>query len=170
MARRLPIRAALVTAVVGIGTLAVSMSPGATASGHFTQKWSIANAGPFGGEPSLASDPKGVLYDMTPSGGMLTYRSTDHGKTWKPTATADENSGDDCVTTDQTGAVYACNLAGSNDGAPLQADVWKSTNGGKSWTRATNTVTGNASSCGTSCSRTLRMDSATLPTLAGLVT
>src|SRR3954447_18894134 len=83
MARRLPTRAALVTAVVGIGTLAVSLSPGATASGHFVQKWSIANAGPCGGEPSLASDPKGVLYDMTPSGGMLTYRSTDHGRTWK---------------------------------------------------------------------------------------
>jgi len=152
MARRLPTRAAVVTAVVGIGALAVSISPGATASGGFTQKWSIANAGPFGGEPSLASDPKGVLYDMTPSGGMLTYRSTDHGRTWKPTATADPRSGDDCVTTDQTGAVYACNLAGSNDGAPLQADVWKSVNGGKSWVRATNTVTGNASSCGTSCS------------------
>ena len=98
MARRLPTRAALITAVVGVGALAVSMSPGATASGSFTQKWSIANAGPFGGEPSLASDPKGVLYDMTPSGGMFTYRSTDHGTSWKQTATADPSSGDDCVT------------------------------------------------------------------------
>src|SRR3954471_21857159 len=85
MARRLPTRAALVTAVVGIGALAASMSPGATAAGHFTPKWNIANAGRFGAERSLASDPKGVLYDMTPSGGMRTYRSTDHGRTWKTT-------------------------------------------------------------------------------------
>src|SRR3954454_12682703 len=152
MARRLPTRIRLVAAVVGVGALAVSVLLVATAASHFTQKRSIANAGKFGGEPSLASDPKGVLYHMTPSGGMLTYRSTDHGRTWKPNATADKASGDDCVTTDQTGAAYACNLAGSNDGAPLQADVWKSTNGGKSWVRGTNTVTGNASACGTSCS------------------
>ena len=152
MARRLPPRVALVTTVAGLGALAVSLSPGATAAHSFTQKWSISNVGPFGGEPSLTTDAKGVLYDMTPAGGMRGYRSTDHGRSWKPTTIPDPSSGDDCLTTDQTGAVYACNLAGSNDGAPLQADVWKSTNGGKSWLRATNTVTGNASSCGTSCS------------------
>jgi hypothetical protein len=152
MARRLPTRAALVTAVVGIGALAVGISPGATASGSFTQKWSIANAGPFGGEPSLTADPKGVLYDMTPSGGMLTYRSTDHGRTWKPTATADPNSGDDCVTTDQTGAIYECNLAGSAEHTPLDADVWKSTDGGKSFVRGNSVNPAGASTCATSCS------------------
>jgi hypothetical protein len=151
MAGRVTTRAALVTAVIGLGAAAVSASPGATASG-FHQKWSIANVGAFGGEPSIASDSHGVLYDTTPSGGMVSYRSTDRGRTWKPVTTPDSASGDDCVTTDQTGAIYECNLAGSKDGAPLQADVWKSTNGGKSWARATNAVTGNSSSCGTSCS------------------
>jgi len=111
----------------------------------------VVNVGAYGGEPSLAIDPKGVLYDTTPSGGMLTYRSADQGRTWKKVATPDTSSGDDCVTTDQTGAIYECNLAGSSESSPLDADVWKSTNGGRSWVRSENFL-GKASTCATSCS------------------
>ena len=149
MSRRLTTRFALVSAVLALIGIAVTASPGASASVH--PHWSLAKVGAFGGEPSLASDPHGVLYDVTPSGGMIGYRSTNHGKTWKAMAVPDTSSGDDCVTTDQTGAIYECNLAG-HETAKLQADVWKSTNGGKSWVRGTNTVVGNGSTCGTSCS------------------
>jgi hypothetical protein len=154
MSRRVPVRTALLSGLAVLGTVLLATSPGATASANH-QRWSIANVGAFGGEPSLASDPHGVLYDVTPSGGMVGYRSTNQGKTWKPTTVADKASGDDCVVTDQTGAVYECNLAGSksNESAPLQADVWKSTNGGRSWVRGENTTPGvNAKTCGTSCS------------------
>jgi hypothetical protein len=151
MSRPFGTRTAVICALVAVGAALVGTSPGATAA-NGRQRWTVANVGAFGGEPSLASDPRGVLYDTTPSGGMIAYRSADRGRTWKQVTTADKNSGDDCVATDQTGAVYECNLAGSNDGAPLQADVWKSTNGGRTWVKATNTVTGNSTTCGTSCS------------------
>src|SRR5204863_1339651 len=59
--------------------------------------YSLANVGPYGGEPSIVSDSVGQLYDTTPSGGTLTYTSTDRGKTWRPVTTADPNSGDDCL-------------------------------------------------------------------------
>ncbi len=152
MSRRVPARAALLSGLAVLGVVALTASPGATASTNH-QRWSIANVGAFGGEPSLASDPHGVLYDVTPSGGMVGYRSTDHGRSWKPTAVPDSASGDDCVTTDQTGAVYECNLAGSAEKAPLQADVWKSTNGGRSWVQGQTTTPGlDAKTCATSCS------------------
>jgi hypothetical protein len=67
---------------------------------------------------------------------------------WSKVATADENSGDDCLATDQSGAVYLCNLAGSEGEAPLQADVWKSVNHGDSWTHGE----GPLPECATSCS------------------
>jgi hypothetical protein len=108
----------------------------------------LANVGPYGGEPSIVSDSSGNLYDATPSGGTLTYRSSDRGKTWTQTATADPNSGDDCLATDQSNAIYLCNLAGSEGVAPLQADVWKSVNGGASWTHGA----GALPQCATSCS------------------
>jgi hypothetical protein len=149
MSRRVPTRVALLATLTAVGAVLVTTSPGATAASH--QRWTLANVGAFGGEPSISADPKGVLYDITPSGGMIGYRSTDQGKSWKPTAVADKSSGDDCVTTDQTGAVYECNLAGSQEQTPLDADVWKSTNGGKSWARGDNTFV-NSSTCGTSCS------------------
>jgi len=152
MSRRVSARTALLSGLAVLGTVLLTASPGATASANH-QRWSLTNVGAFGGEPSLASDPHGVLYDVTPSGGMVGYRSADHGKSWRPTAVADASSGDDCVTTDQTGAIYECNLAGSTETAPLQADVWKSTNGGKSWVRGETTTPGlKASECATSCS------------------
>src|SRR5881398_2374144 len=110
--------------------------------------YSLANVGTYGGEPSIVSDSVGQLYDTTPSGGTLTYTSTDRGKTWRPVTTADPNSGDDCLATDQSNAVYLCNLAGSEGVAPLQADVWKSVNGGASWTHGE----GALPQCATSCS------------------
>jgi hypothetical protein len=110
--------------------------------------YSLANVGPYGGEPSIVSDSLGQLYDTTPSGGTLTYTSTNKGKTWRPVTTADPNSGDDCLATDQSNAVYLCNLAGSEGVAPLQADVWKSVDHGTSWTHGA----GALPQCGTSCS------------------
>src|SRR5438552_13334595 len=110
--------------------------------------YSLANVGPYGGEPSIVSDSVGQLYDTTPSGGTLTYSSTDRGKTCRPVTTADPNSGDDCLATDQSNAVYLCNLAGSEGGAPLQADVWKSVDHGSTWTHGA----GALPQCGTSCS------------------
>src|SRR5438067_4536519 len=126
--------------------VAVSGSPAVT--GAAPPRYAVANVGPYGGEPSIVSDHAGILYDTTPSGGTLTYRSTDHGVTWTPTATADANSGDDCLATDQANAVYLCNLAGSEGVAPLQADVWKSVDGGTSWSHGA----GALPDCGTSCS------------------
>src|SRR5205823_5239968 len=110
--------------------------------------YSLANVGPYGGEPSIVSDSAGQLFDTTPSGGTLTYTSTDRGKTWRPVTTADPNSGDDCLATDQSNAVYLCNLAGSEGVAPLQADVWKSVDQGTTWTHGA----GALPQCGTSCS------------------
>src|SRR5205807_805939 len=95
--------------------------------------YSVANVGAYGGEPSIVSDTLGQLYDTTPSGGTITYTSTNHGNTWRQVTTADPNSGDDCLATDQRNAVYLCNLAGSQGVAPLQADVWNALNHGTTW-------------------------------------
>jgi len=116
--------------------------------------YKLADVGPFGGEPDSATNSKGELYDTTPSGGTLLYKSTNHGSTWTPATTADPSSGDDCVFTDQSDAVYECNLAGSVETAPLQADVWKSLDDGKTWIYGNNNVDLAAGSnvCGTSCS------------------
>jgi hypothetical protein len=104
--------------------------------------------GPYGGEPSIVSDSSGLLYDTTPSGGTLTYISSNRGTTWQQVTTADPSSGDDCLATDQSNAVYLCNLAGSEGVAPLQADVWKTVDHGASWTHGE----GALPQCGTSCS------------------
>jgi hypothetical protein len=120
----------LVSAAV-IAAAAVSAASARPAS---PPGYQVANVGAYGGEPSIASDSAGHLYVTTPQGGTLTYLSSDRGKTWQQVTTADANSGDDCLATDQSGAVYLCNLAGSEGVAPLQADVWKSVNQGASWT------------------------------------
>jgi hypothetical protein len=108
----------------------------------------VADVGAYGGEPSIVSDTFGQLYDTTPSGGTITYTSTDHGMTWRQVTTADPNSGDDCLATDQSNAVYLCNLAGSQGVAPLQADVWKSVDHGTTWTHGAGAIP----QCATSCS------------------
>src|SRR5438067_3304505 len=139
---------ALVRIGFGLGLVAsasLGMQTGFAAS---SPGYSLADVGPYGGEPSIVSDSVGQLFDTTPSGGTLTYTSTDRGKTWRPVTTADANSGDDCLATDQANAVYLCNLAGSEGVAPLQADVWKSVDGGTSWSHGA----GALPDCGTSCS------------------
>jgi hypothetical protein len=96
------------------------------------------NVGPKdGGEPSSLATNDGMLYVGYPGGrGTPTYRSSDNGATWTATATADPASGDTCLGSDGAGGLYLCNLAGSADTAPLQADVWKSTDKGDHWTLA----------------------------------
>jgi hypothetical protein len=128
----------LVGVIVGVAS-ARSSSPPA---------YQVADVGAYGGEPSIVSDSKGVLYDTTPSGGTITYRSTNRGASWTQVTTADVNSGDDCLATDQANAVYLCNLAGSEGVAPLQADVWKSVDGGTTWSHGAGAIP----QCGTSCS------------------
>jgi len=140
--RRVPTAVAatalLVTAVVGGVSARSASAPG----------YQLADVGAYGGEPSIVSDSSGHLYDTTPSGGTLTYLSADRGRDWRQVTTADPSSGDDCLATDQSNAVYLCNLAGSEGVAPLQADVWKSVDGGASWSHGA----GALPQCGTSCS------------------
>src|SRR5436305_2373784 len=114
--------------------------------------YALVTVGKFGGEPSIVSSPAGVLYDTTPSGGTILYRSTNRGRSWTKTTTADPSSGDTCVGTDQSGAVYECNLAGSKSLHPLEADSWKSLNKGHTWIYGNNPINlGGANICGTSC-------------------
>ena len=120
-------------------TLTASASTGPLA-------FDLRTVGKYGGEPSLVSDGNGALYMATPSGGTVNYVSTDQGKTWHEGGLADSASGDDCLGVDQSNAVYMCNLAGT-DTLPLQADVWKTTNKGASWTEGT----GFAPTCTASC-------------------
>jgi hypothetical protein len=118
--------------------------------------FSLSPAGAFGGEPSVTSDTNGVLYATSPSGPQ-TYRSTDKGATWTNIQSPDNNSGDDCLNTDQANSLYWCNLGSMTVGsAPLQADVWKSTAGNIttcttncSWQYGNNATT--AGTCSTSC-------------------
>jgi hypothetical protein len=142
-----------VFAAIGIASVAiaaVALSPGArlAALAAGSTGYTIANVGAYGGEPSIASDRLGQLYDTTPSGGTIAYTSTDRGTTWKQVATADPNSGDDCLATDQANSVYLCNLAGSQGVAPLQADVWKSLDHGSTWAHGAGAIP----QCATSCS------------------
>jgi hypothetical protein len=140
--------------VVGLVALPVALIASTRDTGAVTAApaWSIANAGAYGGEPSLVSDGKGVLYMSTPSGGTITYRSTDKGQSWQKVTTADPRSGDDCLGVDQSNAVYMCNLAGSHSTAPLQADEFKSTDMGATWTHGAGFAPAAPVTCGTSCS------------------
>jgi hypothetical protein len=151
------LRSATIVAALLTTTVIMGLAGGASAkpSPHpAAPGYKLADVGPFGGEPDSATNSKGELYDTTPSGGTLLYKSTNHGSTWTPTTTADPSSGDDCVFTDQSNAVYECNLAGSVEAAPLQADVWKSLDDGNTWIYGNNNVDLAAASnlCGTSCS------------------
>jgi len=142
----------LVLAAIGSATSAAGKLPPAPKSAAPTYK--LNDVGPFGGEPTIAANSKGELYDTTPSGGTLLYKSTNHGVSWTQATTADPSSGDDCVFTDQSNALYECNLAGSQSTGPLQADVWKSLDDGNSWEYGQNAIDIAAGSnlCGTSCS------------------
>src|SRR5438132_6013996 len=138
-----------VLAVVGLGSIvAVAVSAPVAVLGAIVPGYSLANVVAYGGEPSIVSDSLGKLYDTTPSGGTVAYRSTNRGSSWTQVTTADQNSGDDCLATDQSNAVYLCNLAGSQGVAPLQADVWKSVNQGTTWSHGAGAIP----QCATSCS------------------
>jgi hypothetical protein len=142
---------ATVAGLLAIAALALATS----ASGKSASPgYNLVNVGPFGGEPTITSNAKGELYDTTPSGGTLLYKSTNHGATWTRATTADPSSGDDCVFTDQSNALYECNLAGSQSTGPLQADVWKSLDDGKTWMYGDNAIdiAGGSNVCGSSCS------------------
>jgi hypothetical protein len=144
-----------VLAAVGLGsiiTAAVGVAVGTSVHvlATSTPGYNTVNVGAYGGEPSIVSDSLGQLYDSTPSGGTLTYTSTNHGRSWAPVTTADPRSGDDCLATDQANSVYLCNLNVIAGTSTLQADVFKSTNQGKTWTKGT---TPSVPACGsTSCS------------------
>jgi hypothetical protein len=137
----------LLGAVVAV-LAAFGPSPGLAAQ---PPAYRVANLPSYGGEPSIVSDHLGRLYDSSPSLGAVAFTSADGGTTWTSTATADPSSGDTCLATDQSTAVYLCNLNGTvNSQVPLQADVFKSIDNGQTWTAGKNLVTG--SECGTSCS------------------
>ena len=113
--------------------------------------------GPLGGEPSITSDSNGVLYDSSPSGPMTFRGITDPSTgrtTWTAIQSPDTVSGDTCINTDSQNSLYWCNLNGS-DGAPLQADVWKSTVAAScitncSWQYGNNATLNPAPACGQS--------------------
>ena len=77
--------------------------------------------------------------------------STNKGVSW-PLAPVnpDTASGDNCLSTDQSNALYACNLAGSADTCALQADVWKTVDQGTTWQYGNNTTI--PMPAGTNCS------------------
>src|SRR5690348_13158898 len=98
--------------VYGLVASAVMWPSSASATVRLaTPTYSLAVVGAYGGEPSIAANNRGELYDTTPSGGTVLYKSTNHGGTWTKATTADPSSGDDCVSTDQFNAIYECNLA-----------------------------------------------------------
>jgi hypothetical protein len=132
---------ALAAGVLGTPAHAMATTPPA---------FSVANVSHYGGEPSITSDSTGVLYESSPSNAGEVYKSTDKGATWhKTTGSPDSSSGDDCLATDQSNALYWCNLASTSSGQlPLQADVWKSVDGGANWAHGDGAVTG---MCSTSC-------------------
>jgi len=148
---RVTVRMAVSLIVLGGAGVAVGAGPAAGKASK-PPAYTLANVGAYGGEPSIAANSKGELYDTTPSGGTILYRSTNHGASWTQATTADPSSGDDCVATDQSGAIYECNLAGSQSTGPLQADVWKSLDDGRTWIYGENAIDVAGNVCGTSCS------------------
>ena len=147
--------------LVASGLVARAAAPAAASA---APAYSLADVGAYGGEPSIAADRKGVLYETTPSGlpgGPLAgdppiYRSASKGASWTLIQPADTTSGDDCLATDQARSLYWCNLAsGTASQLPLQADVWKSAVAA-SCTTACNWQHGSSvlgsTQCGTSCS------------------
>jgi len=136
-------------AVVAIGGALVAAPIAAGAADSGSPAYTVVKAGKFGGEPSIASAQDGSLYISSPSDSIV-HVSHDQGQTWVDRAGPD-SSGDDCLSTDQSGAIYWCNLSGGKDDLPLQADVWKSTDDGVTWAQGQSQVTGNGSTCGNSC-------------------
>jgi hypothetical protein len=133
--------------------LSVLASPLGASAANPTYDVRQIQANTYGGEPSIAVDGNGVLYYDTPSQGLQMWYSQDSGLNWTPSASdPDPSSGDNCLATDQLNAVYQCNLFGSPEVGPLQADVWKTTDKGTTWIYGTNAIdVGGTNLCGTSC-------------------
>jgi len=83
---------AILLAVLALAAIGLAQGASARTS---APAYKLANVGAYGGEPTIATNTKGELYDTTPSGGTLLYKSTNHGSTWTQTTTADPSSGDD---------------------------------------------------------------------------
>jgi hypothetical protein len=127
----MPVKVLVVLATLGVAIVAAAAPVSAQTLGY-----SVVKVGPKdgGGEPSIAAGPEGNLYVSYPSdSGMSFFRSFDQGNTWSAGGIADDGSGDTAVNVDSSGAVYQANLAGNSDALPLQADVWKSFDFGKTW-------------------------------------
>src|SRR5947209_4950560 len=115
-------RAVFAAAVSGACALAAVAVPG-TAHAAPAPAYNAVVAAPYGGEPSIASDNNGVIYVDSPSLGLQVFDSTNHGTSFAPMGTdPDPNSGDNCLATDQSNALWQCNLNGSPSTGPLQAD------------------------------------------------
>ena len=146
-------RIALVSVLCSASVL-MAPAPVVSASANLAFSRSVVGPQNFGGEPSLAIGRDGTVYVSHPTpDGPEFYRSTNKGRTWTKGATADTNSGDSFVHVDQSGAVYETNLnlleLGPNATATLQAALYKSFDGGRTWPQSASSALGgdeNASS------------------------
>src|SRR5438132_1964980 len=101
------------TGAVAVGALSSPMSAGANSLGYTIHQIETIN----GGEPSITAagvsptlSSPGELYEASLSAAAA-YRSTNQGVSWTRGATdAFGSTGDDCLATDQVGALYLCNL------------------------------------------------------------
>ena len=127
----------------------------AAASGRsHAPRFSLSRVGPQngGGEPSIAVGRDGTMYVSFPaSDGPDFFRSRNGGRTWVRGALVDTASGDSSVNVDQSGAVYQGNLnsvrLGTDLLSSLQAQVYKSFDGGRTWPQqGSSPLGGNASS------------------------
>jgi hypothetical protein len=150
-------------AVAGIGAIAVAalsspIAAGANSLGYTIHQIETSN----GGEPSITAagisptlSSPGELYEASLSAAAA-FRSTNQGVLWTRGATdAFSNTGDDCLATDQVGALYLCNLTivGPST-SPLNGDVYKSVDQGNHWTHSTGVMFGSNTACAvqsTSC-------------------
>ncbi|HZU76907.1 MAG TPA: hypothetical protein VFA70_09105, partial [Dehalococcoidia bacterium] len=117
-------------ALLGAAGMAVGMlgAPLGASAGSMPS-FSLANVGPYGGEPSMTSDHNGYLYVTSPSG-PETFRANpgSNGSSWTPIQSGDTSSGDDCFGMDEINTLYWCNLASMTYSTlPLQADDFHST-------------------------------------------
>ncbi|HXA43117.1 MAG TPA: hypothetical protein VNV65_09435 [Candidatus Solibacter sp.] len=136
-------------AVFATGLAIMLLLPAAATHATGAPSYQVHRIGVYGGEPSITSDGNGLLYS-TYLNKQSVYRSTDKGSSWSLRTVPDPTTGDDCVATDQSNAVYWCNLNGSASTVPLQADVWKSTDQGQTWKMGQNAVN-EGTVCSTSC-------------------
>jgi len=145
-------------AVAGLAGSSLTLAVGANAGE--SPAFSINRVSDYGGEPSLIGSPDGTLYEASLESPRA-YRSADGGVTWTKGALAtDAGTGDDCLASDQSNAIYMCNLTILGpDNAILQGDVYKSTDNGAHWRHGSGVVQDPRSAsgdgdaiCGTSCS------------------